>query len=146
MDMFYIIGYTEMSQKSQWKQQLFGCFTHDARHNMICPHCGQDTNSLSSTQIKRIVDTFKNKSEQLQIMIREFLQQLPNLNKQNAINFLSRVEQYPADDINFGIRHFLFNNYHKKGKSWEYCAAIIARRYNSRKSQDKLPKAPPYNV
>ena len=111
---------------------------------MICPHCHKDTNSLTYQQVSEIVDNVKAKySEEVRSRIRLFLASLPNLDKRNMVNFLARIEQYPAEDIYFGIDYFLRLDLHQKGKSWEYCAAIIARRYNTRKSDGKLPALPP---
>lgn len=115
------------------------------RPNMICPHCYKDTNKLSDLQIERVLSSCKSKytSDTLKLL-RKFSTSLPNFNRLNLAQFLSRISEYEEDDIYFGIEYFLQNEYNLKGKSWEYCSAIIARRYNTRilesQSLPSLPK------
>ena len=97
---------------------------------MICPHCGKDTNDLTWRQVSSVIDTAKIKyGDEIKSLIGRFIMLLPNMDRKNIINFLSRIEPYDAEAIHFGINYFLATEHHLKGKSWEYCAAIIARRY-----------------
>ncbi len=61
-----------------------------------------------------------------------------------ALKFLSRIYKFSDEQVQHGISRFFEGEYHLKGYQWQWCAGMIARENQYKKSQlkNKLPGIP----